>query len=64
MVVCTLGVLLHPSMYFQARQMDHHRNGMPMDLSMTIGMTFVAPGCAHEYGLGSPVNPCGSLPLP
>ena len=124
---CTVGVLLHLPMYYDARSMGYKMSGMPPDAEMYTGMAligvgllavlyglvpvgsgeiqqraarirvralddaplrashvqllvvmaiavtidvmkptalaFVAPGMAHEYGLKSPANPHGTIPV-
>ncbi|MFE0640957.1 hypothetical protein ACFW2Y_04950 [Streptomyces sp. NPDC058877] len=45
-------MLLYLLVYVQAGHVDHHMNGMPMDLSMTIGMTLIVIGLlAAPYDL-------------
>jgi len=48
----TVGVLLHLPMYFMSAGMHYHMAGMPMDLSMKIGMGMILAGLAAAfYGL-------------
>lgn len=52
MVAVVAGVILHLPMYVEARDMGFHLAGMPLDVSMIVGMVLIVTGLAATfYGL-------------
>ena len=45
----TVGVVLHLPMYIESSGMHYHMAGMPMDVSMKIGMLIIIAGLAASY---------------
>src|SRR6185312_16084008 len=51
-VTVTAGVALHLPMYIEARRMNFHLAGMPIDWRMLLGMSLIVAGTlASWYGL-------------